>query len=61
MLENKKGFIANREKMLRIHSTLAGLLEKVLTQGFHGKASVEFTIQDGVIQHIHRKVEQKVS
>ncbi len=51
----------NSAKMLQIDSTLASLLEKVLTRGFYGKASVEFTIQDGMIQDISRKVEQRVT
>lgn len=60
MAKSQQGFITNRTKTLRINSTLAGLLEKVLTRGFYGTASVEFTIQDGVIQHIRRKAEQEI-
>lgn len=51
----------NEEKTIQINSTLKGLLEKVLTRGFYGTASVEFTVQDGTIQQICRKATQVVS
>ncbi|KKL27973.1 hypothetical protein LCGC14_2379830 [marine sediment metagenome] len=53
--------LTNRVKVRKIDSTLTDLLEKVLVRGFHGTASVEFTIQDGVIQNIRRKVGQEVT
>jgi len=53
--------LTNRVKMRKIDLTLDNILEKVLTRGFYGTASVEFTIQDGVIQNIRRKVGQEVT
>lgn len=40
-------------------ATLAKLLTEVLVRGFYGTASVKFTIQDGMIQRIQRKIKRK--
>ncbi len=53
--------LTNTAKIHRIETALADLLEEVLTCGFYGTASIEFYIQDGVIQRISRKAEQEVT
>jgi len=49
---------ANQNKRAQLMAALAELLAEVLQRGFHGKASVELSIQDGTIQHFSRKVER---
>jgi hypothetical protein len=48
----------NAKKIKQIEQALAELLVEVLKPGFHGTATLEFTIQDGTIQHFHRRVDQ---
>jgi len=47
-------------KKKQIEKTLATLLIEVLVRGFCGAASIEFTVQNGVIQSINQKVKRKV-
>ena len=48
----------NEAKTGRLHDALEELLRQALRRGFHGTARLEFAIQDGVIQHIRRALEQ---
>jgi len=49
---------ANQKKKTQLAAALEELLADVLRQGFHGRAGLEITVQDGTIQHILRKVER---
>jgi hypothetical protein len=48
----------NRAKMLQAEAALAAIVAEALRRGFYGKAALELSIQDGVIQHIRRVVEK---
>jgi hypothetical protein len=48
----------NRIKLDRVETALAELLADALRRGFHGKAALELTINDGTIQHIRRTLER---
>jgi hypothetical protein len=48
----------NRIKLGEIEAALAELLSETLRRGFHGKAVLELTIQDGTIQYLRRVVEK---
>ncbi|MCL4193598.1 MAG: hypothetical protein KJZ87_17810 [Thermoguttaceae bacterium] len=50
--------LTNEERASQLKEMLADLLRWVLQPAFHGAAALEFTVQDGVIQHIRRRVEQ---
>ncbi len=49
---------ANEKKMVQLKSALAEIVAEVLRRGFFGLAGVEFTVQDGTIQSIRRRVER---
>ena len=49
---------ANRAKLVRVRATWGAVLGEVLERGFHGRAVVELTIQDGTIQRIGSLVER---
>jgi hypothetical protein len=49
---------SNRIKLAQIESALAELLADTLRRGFHGKAVLELSVQDGTVQHIRRVVER---
>ncbi len=48
----------NQQKITLLQTAFAEILAEVLRQGFHGTAAVELSVQDGTIQHIHRRVER---
>jgi hypothetical protein len=48
----------NQNKVSRLADAWQQLLEETLRRGFHGTASIEIKINDGVVQHIRRKVER---
>lgn len=48
----------NRTKMSQVNLALAAILGQALTRGFYGKAALELTVQDGVIQNIRRVIEK---
>jgi hypothetical protein len=48
----------NVKKVAQLQSILAELLAEALRRGFFGTAGVEFSVQDGTIQHIRRKTER---
>jgi len=48
----------NQKKTALLLASLEEMLAEVLRRGFHGKAAVELTIQDGTIQHVLRRVER---
>jgi hypothetical protein len=47
----------NQKHSGRLNAAWAEVLEVAQQRGFHGTASVEIVVQDGVIQQIRRKVE----
>jgi len=47
---------ANREGMERARRALAEILAAVLKPAFYGRASVRFTVVDGTIIQVRRKV-----
>jgi hypothetical protein len=49
---------ANAEKIGRLQTAIAELLQEVLRRGFHGSARVELVVSDGTIQSLRRTVEQ---
>lgn len=49
---------ANRRKTAQLLASLEEMLAEVLRRGFHGRAEVELSIQDGTIQQICRRVER---
>jgi len=49
---------ANQTKVNRLETLLAEILAESLRRGFHGKAAIEWAVQDGTIQHIRRVVER---
>lgn len=49
---------ANQIKKAQLAAALGELLAEVLQRGFHGKASLELSVQDGTIQHFSRKVKR---
>ena len=49
---------ANAKKTAQLHEAIVELLRQSLQRGFFGTAGVEWSIQDGTIQHIRRKVER---
>jgi hypothetical protein len=53
-----QGTHGNRIKLAQIESALAELLADTLRRGFHGKAVLELSVQDGTVQHIRRVVER---
>ena len=48
----------NHLKMARLAEAWRQLLAETLKRGFHGSASIEIQVNDGVVQHIRRKVER---
>lgn len=48
----------NRIKLSEIETALAELLSETLRRGFHGKAVLELTIQDGTVQYLRRVVDR---
>ncbi len=48
----------NQTKMSQIETALAAILSEALRRGFYGKAALELSIQDGIIQHIRRVIEK---
>jgi hypothetical protein len=48
----------NVKKLARLQSIVAEMLAESLKRGFFGTARIEFTVQDGTIQHIRRMIEQ---
>lgn len=41
-----------------LRAALAEILAEVLQRGYHGKAGIELSVQDGTIQHIRRSMEK---
>jgi hypothetical protein len=52
------GASKNRTKMSQVEIALAAILSQSLHRGFYGKAVLELTVQDGMIQNIRRIVEK---
>jgi hypothetical protein len=48
----------NKTKIDQLETALAAILAESLRRGFHGKAAIEWAVQDGTIQHIRRVVER---
>jgi hypothetical protein len=48
----------NAKKVAQLQSIMAELLAEALRRGFFGTATVEWTVQDGTIQSIRRKLER---
>jgi hypothetical protein len=48
----------NRQRVTQLEAALAELLVEVLRRGYNGRALIELSIQDGVIQHIRRTLER---
>ena len=48
--------VVNRKKLLQLQRLLAEILAEILRRGFHGTATVELKVQDGMIQQIVRAV-----
>lgn len=48
----------NEAKTGRLLAALDELLKQALRRGFHGTVRLEFAVQDGVIQHVRRTLEQ---
>jgi hypothetical protein len=44
----------NEAKLQRLQRILETLAREVLRPGFHGKARIEFAVQNGTIQHLSR-------
>lgn len=49
---------ANVKKTAQLQEAIVELLTQSLQRGFFGTAGVEWSIQDGTIQHIRRKVDR---
>ncbi len=49
---------ANVKKVAQLESAISEILAEALRRGFFGTAAVELNVNDGVIQHIRRKVER---
>jgi len=49
---------ANVKKVAQLELAVAEILAEALRRGFFGTAAVEFSVQDGKIQHLRRKVER---
>lgn len=47
---------ANKVKIDQIEAALTAILTETLRRGFHGKARLELTIEDGTIQHFRRVI-----
>jgi hypothetical protein len=45
-------------KMAKLAEVWKQLLAEALKRGFHGSASIEIEVNDGVVQHIRRRVER---
>jgi hypothetical protein len=50
---------ANDLKVMKIHSVVETLLQKMLVRGVHGEALVRFIVQDGMIELIEECVRRK--
>jgi hypothetical protein len=48
----------NATKVGQLEAILAQILAESLRRGFHGKATLEWAVQDGTIQNIRRVVER---
>ena len=48
----------NQTKVNQLEAALAEALAESLRRGFHGKAALEWAVQDGTIQNIRRVVER---
>ena len=48
----------NAKKVAQLQQAMAEILAEALRRGFFGTAAVEFSVQDGTIQNIRRKVER---
>jgi len=48
----------NAKKVAQLQAIMAEILAEALRRGFFGTAAVEFSVQDGTIQHIRRTVER---
>jgi hypothetical protein len=49
---------ANARKVAQAQAALMEILAEILQHGFFGSAAVEFSVQDGTIQHIRRKLDR---
>jgi hypothetical protein len=49
---------ANAKKVALLQQALAELLAEALRRGFHGTAAVEWSVQDGTIQHVRRRLDR---
>ena len=50
---------ANHRQVLALHNLIETLVLKLLVRGFHGEATIKFSVQDGVIQLIEERIERK--
>lgn len=49
--------VANENRLSRALKALDELLEQALRERFHGTATIEFTIHDGTIQRLSKRLE----
>jgi hypothetical protein len=57
--ETLKHTHANRQKVAKLQEIMDALLDRALERGFFGAATVEVRVQDGTIQEIEERIEQK--
>lgn len=49
---------ANERMIGLLRKAIAEILGEALKQGYYGTAGIEFSVQDGTIQHVRRNMER---
>lgn len=48
----------NASKLLLAKESLQALLDQATRPGFHGSVSIEVAVQDGILQHVRKRLER---